>query len=50
MNAKSKSSPKKKPLARVRDLKPIKDAKGGSIDIDPESTDDKHKRNIVRAP
>ena len=42
MKAKSKSAPKKKPIVRVRDLKPRKDAKGGLGDIKGESGDSKH--------
>ena len=46
MNTKSKSSPKKKPIVRVRDMKPSKDVKGGLGDIKDESIDAKHKGEI----
>jgi hypothetical protein len=43
MKTKSKSSAKKKPTVRVRDLTPSKDTKGG---IKGESGDSKHKDEI----
>jgi hypothetical protein len=46
MKTKSKSSQKKKPIVRVRDLTSRKDVKGGLGDIKGESGDSKHKDEI----
>jgi hypothetical protein len=45
-----KSSAKRRPVVRVRDMKPTKDAMGGLGDIKGESTDDKHKGEVERRP
>jgi hypothetical protein len=46
MKTKSKSSQKKKPIVRVRDLTSRKDVKGGLGDIKGESGDSKHGGEI----